>query len=188
MSKAGKISGAFIQHRECGTLVELNRPNGRAIGKMKATITQRFVGPEGFEYDVDCDCRFIFFCVRTNEIDSGSRSSDLGFDTGMPHQAQIGSEPKPKSRRASAWKAQFVKLIYEKDRIVPVDGHTVPSFSREALEKYPVGYQYLGAAQAGLGYKIDGELVTLRDRATRERMYDCMEKWLAGKDPQLLWE
>ncbi|KAF9878042.1 hypothetical protein CkaCkLH20_04618 [Colletotrichum karsti] len=65
LSIIGKESGAFIMHRECGTLVELNPKTNRAIGKMKATITQRFKHPEGFEYDIDCDCRFMFFCEKT---------------------------------------------------------------------------------------------------------------------------
>ena len=45
-------------HRENGTLVDLNPVTGRAVGKMKATITQRFMFPEG-ACDVECDCRFI---------------------------------------------------------------------------------------------------------------------------------
>lgn len=49
-------------HRENGTLVDLNLPLGRAIGKMKATITQRFM-IEDTPIDVECDCRFIFWCL-----------------------------------------------------------------------------------------------------------------------------
>lgn len=51
-------------HRENGTLVELNPKNGRACGKMKATITQRFFFEKEGACDVECDCRFIFFCRK----------------------------------------------------------------------------------------------------------------------------
>ncbi|KAF7514756.1 hypothetical protein G7054_g15029 [Neopestalotiopsis clavispora] len=45
ISKQGKDKGDFIMHRECGTLVEYAPEHNRAIGKMKATITQRFKTP-----------------------------------------------------------------------------------------------------------------------------------------------
>lgn len=127
---------------------------------MKATITQRFttrdpLGNQDVVYDVDCDCRFLFFCLR--DPDAGG-----------------------------AWKAQYVKLVYEKDKVVPVDGKTVPTFLKEDLDKYPEGYRYLGAAQASLGHPVDPKLVTLGQHWGR--MYGCMEKWLDGEDPGLHWD
>ncbi|KAH7308043.1 hypothetical protein B0I35DRAFT_483333 [Stachybotrys elegans] len=160
ISRDGKAKGVFIQHRETGTAVELNQAADRAIGKMKATITQRFTAPatedhEPIVYDVDCDCRFIFFCRRD---DSGG------------------------------WKAKYVKLVYEKDKVIPVDGKTAPTFPKEILDKYPEGYKYLGAAQSSLGYKVDENLATL-DQRYWSHMYSSMEKWLAGdSDPGLSWE
>ncbi|KAL2128010.1 hypothetical protein VTI74DRAFT_9842 [Chaetomium olivicolor] len=161
ISKAGKEKGVFIMHRECGTLVELGKSRGRAIGKMKATITHRFkFDPLGgknekCEYDVDCDCRFIFFCEKnpsTNE-----------------------------------WKAKYVKLFYEKDKVVPADGFTSPNFSEQELERIPKGYKYLGAAQARLGYDVDLHLPTASGELW-DRMYAEMEKWLDGEKVDLFWE
>lgn len=63
VSKKGRTNGDFIMHRENGTLAEVNLAKGRGIGKMKATITQRFKF-DGIECDVDCDCRFIFFTLK----------------------------------------------------------------------------------------------------------------------------
>jgi len=161
VSKDGKAAGAWIQHRECGTLVELNPSTRRAVGKMKATITQRFHDKEtGIDYDVDCDCRFLFFCEREDD---------------------------PRSDQAG-WKTHYVKLIYDKDKVVPVDGKNVPVFHESELKGIPVGYQYLGAAQARLGYKIDGLLSTVQDKESWDRIYRCMELWLDGKDPELFWE
>lgn len=149
-------------HRENGTLVELNPHTGRAVGKMKATITQRFRSADTSSspplvYDVDCDCRYIFYCKR---------DSDHNDD----------------------WKVQFVKIIYEKDKVCPVDGKSVPEFSVEELEKYPFGYRYLGASQARLGHTINTRLATL-DEPYWSKMYGCMENWLEGlDDPGLFWE
>ncbi|WYZ39751.1 hypothetical protein EsH8_IV_000092 [Colletotrichum jinshuiense] len=155
MSVEGRKAGAFIMHRECGTLVELNPETDRAVGKMKATITQRFKHPDGYDYDVDCDCRFMFFCKRANDgPDSDGRGS---------------------------WKASFVKLVYEKDKVVPVDGTRAPVFGDEVLAKYPAGYRYLGAAQSTLGYEIDVKLATAQDQSSCEMMYRCMERWLEGE-------
>ncbi|KAK1989112.1 catabolic 3-dehydroquinase [Colletotrichum cereale] len=154
--EGGKM-GASIMHRECGTLVELNPAAYRAIGKMKATITQRFKHRDGFEYDVDCDCRFIFFCEK-------EKMDGAGDDDGWRD-----------------WKAAYVKLVYEKDKVVPVDGTSAPVFADEVLARYPTGYKYLGAAQSTLGYEIDTKLVTGQDPGSCEKMYQSMERWLAGE-------
>ena len=144
-------------HRECGTLAELGSSPDRAIGKMKATITHRFTFPES-QFDVDCDCRFIFFCERQTPEQGGG------------------------------WKAKYVKLFYEKDKVVPDDGHTAPRFEPAELAKYPQGYCYLGAAQARLGYDIDICLPTPFNSGLWDRMYGEMEKWLDGKETDLFWE
>ncbi|KAF2159724.1 hypothetical protein M409DRAFT_70790 [Zasmidium cellare ATCC 36951] len=65
ISKKGRANGNMIMHRENGTLVDLNPETGRAVGKMKATITQRFMFPNN-ACDVECDCRFIFYCVKSS--------------------------------------------------------------------------------------------------------------------------
>ncbi|KAK3358505.1 hypothetical protein B0T24DRAFT_540561 [Lasiosphaeria ovina] len=169
ISKAGKEQGVFIMHRECGTLAELSAEHGRAVGKMKATITHRFTvspsdgkrdGSEGSQFDVDCDCRFIFFCEKVPQGDGST----------------------------SVWKARYVKLFYEKDKVVPADGYTAPRFTSDELAPYPEGYRYLGAAQARLGYEIDLRLPTARDLDLWDRMYGEIEKWLDGKAVDLFWE
>ncbi|KAH6653917.1 hypothetical protein BKA67DRAFT_676445 [Truncatella angustata] len=164
VSKQGKERGDFIMHRECGTLVEYSAEHGRAVGKMKATITQRFkvataelastACPLGTEFDVDCDARFIFFCLR----DPGA---------------------------GGAWKARYVKLFYEKDKIVPVDGVHAPVFPRELLDSFPAGYSYLGAAQKTLGYPVTPNLPTPGDLDSWFGMYNKMEQWLAGEEIDL---
>lgn len=152
VSQKGRADGDFIMHRENGTLVDLNLREGRAIGKMKATITQRFQ-LDGILFDVDCDCRFIFF-VRLED---------------------------------DGWKIQYVRNFYEKDRVSPVNGKDVPEFRKEDLEKYPEGYQYLGASQEKLGHPILCALPNMNNDAFY-KLYDAMAKWLAGEEVDLNWD
>ncbi|ERS98524.1 hypothetical protein HMPREF1624_05308 [Sporothrix schenckii ATCC 58251] len=206
VSKEGKARGVFIQHRECGTLVELgpdmpgegydvegdtavasqrsgndtvtgtgtdtaggnatvpssapSRSVRRAVGKMKATITQRFVNPgDGIEFDVDCDCRFLFFLEKIK--------------------GPAGD---------AAWRTVYVKLFYEKDKIVPADGHSTPALTAEERaymqDELPEGYRYLGVMQRRLGYAVDAKLPTPRN-AGWEAMYKAMEAWLVGDKAEL---
>jgi hypothetical protein len=53
---------------------------------------------------------------------------------------------------------QYVKLFYEKDKVVLIDGKTVPDFPKEELAKYTPGYQYLAVAQHSLGHPILNDL------------------------------
>ncbi|KAI5860572.1 hypothetical protein GGS23DRAFT_229216 [Durotheca rogersii] len=159
-SKEGKANGDFIMHRECGTMVELNASANRAVGKMKATITQRFrvasdaPGIDPVVYDVDCDCRFHFLCLRHPDSD--------------------------------VWKVKYVKLIYDKDKLVPVNGKDLPSFSKETLDKYPEGYKFLGASQSMLGHDIDSFLPTIQSLEHGHanplwlELYEQVGQWLDG--------
>ncbi|KXJ88796.1 hypothetical protein Micbo1qcDRAFT_206942 [Microdochium bolleyi] len=195
-SKKGKSAGDFIMHRECGTMVDLNPATGRAVGKMKVTITQRFrqavhdmqrghltannwsglantststaedaeaMIAADVEYDVDCDCQFHFFCAKEPVASSSSAAS--------------GGE-----KVEEEWKVEYVKLIYSKDKIVPVDGHRVPVFTPAELAPYPEGYKYLGAAQARLGHAMDLHLPTPGDKARWLDLYEKMGQWLEGQE------
>jgi len=59
-SKAGMDKGAFIMHRCHGVTSDISLDGRRAVTKMKATITQRFI-IDGAEVDAEADCRFCFF-------------------------------------------------------------------------------------------------------------------------------
>ncbi|PYI14772.1 catabolic 3-dehydroquinase [Aspergillus violaceofuscus CBS 115571] len=142
----GRANGDFIMHRENGTLVDLNPATQRAVGKMKATITQRFSWDDGVDFDVECDCRFINFCLK----------------------------------EAGEWKVVYIKLFYEKDRVVPVDGRTVPPFDPSELQQYPPGYQYLAVAQSRLGHPILNDLPTMDNQAFFD-LYAAMDAWLLGR-------
>lgn len=155
VSKRGRANGDFIMHRENGTLVDLNPSTNRAIGKMKATITQRFT-LKGVPVDIECDSQFIFFAFKAPTSTSGGKAE---------------------------WKTQYVKLFYEKDKIIPVDGKTVPDVTKEELDQYPMGYQWLSVAQASLGHKILQGLPTLNNQGFKD-LNTAMVNWLEGKDVQ----
>lgn len=157
VSIKGRTNGDFIMHRENGTLANVNLAKQRGIGKMKATITQRFpnIGGQGIPVDVECDCRFIFFA----KIEDGE------------------------------WKAQFAKLFYEKDKVVAVDGNSVPKdiFTEKELAKYTEGYKYLAVAQHSLGHPILPDLPNADNKGFKD-MYKAMADWLEGKEVDLFWE
>ncbi|KAF7316141.1 SnoaL-like domain-containing protein [Mycena indigotica] len=64
VSQAGMDAGAHIMHRVHGCSVDIKPDARRAVVKMKATITQRFVLPGGIAVDAECDCRFCMFFAR----------------------------------------------------------------------------------------------------------------------------
>ena len=205
VSKQGKKQGVFIQHRECGTLVELGPVNTgsedvdddtttegtttrrvrRAVGKMKATITQRFVNPDDdVEFDVDCDCRFIFFCEKVLTYQATTEAATLSATSSATPTSPPATATSLLPSAAPRWRTVYVKLIYEKDKIVPADGHSYPKLTADERqymrESLPDGYRYLGVMQRRLGYVIDEKLPTPRN-AGWERMYSAMEAWLAGR-------
>ncbi|KAL2432103.1 Pea pathogenicity protein 2 [Exophiala dermatitidis] len=65
-SQAGMDKGAFIMHRCHGVTTDINVEATRAVTKMKATITQRFV-IDGCEVDAESDCRFCFFWTKMTD-------------------------------------------------------------------------------------------------------------------------
>lgn len=157
-SKEGKEKGAFILHRECGTLVDLDFEKNRAIGKMKSQITQRFEHG-GVPFDVDCDNEFIFFCIKT----------ELGW-------------------KAQWVKLFYIrdKLVMVGPPTAEAVDKMADLFTEHELGKYPEGYKYLAVAQHNLGYAIDKNLPTW-DGENHKKMYKCMEDWLVGKDVDLFW-
>ena len=59
-------NGAFIMHRCHGITSDISANTLRAVTKMKATITQRFV-IDGCEVDAESDCRFCFFFEKVDD-------------------------------------------------------------------------------------------------------------------------
>ncbi|KIW15439.1 hypothetical protein PV08_05485 [Exophiala spinifera] len=166
-SKAGMDEGIFIMHRCHGLSTDINETATRAVTKMKATITQRFV-LDGCEVDAEVDCRFLFFWDKVE-----SRVTHL-----------------------PEWKAKFVRHWYEKDKLIPVDPRRVPELDQCLLDRFPSGYRYLAYCQQKLmGLPVDTGLPGHnRERRTHggsheaARMHDLLywqaKEWLAGCNPE----
>ncbi|KAL9090483.1 MAG: hypothetical protein Q9165_005244 [Trypethelium subeluteriae] len=64
-SKKNIDNGAFAMHRCHGITTDIDPFATRAVTKMKATITQRFV-LDDCEVDAEADCRFLYFFSKRN--------------------------------------------------------------------------------------------------------------------------
>ncbi|KAK1820217.1 Vacuolar protease A [Friedmanniomyces endolithicus] len=160
-SKAGMDDGKFIMHRCLGVSTDISPEGDRAVTKMKAHITQRFV-IDGCEVDVDVDCRFCYFWEKgtegVNDIAKGE------------------------------WRARLVRHWYEKDKLIPVNPNKVPKLEEVELEKHPYGYRYLSycwLTEYGIklsddlpGHLREGES-TVSGRA-HDKLYMQCKTWVEG--------
>lgn len=110
--------GAFIMHRCHGASSDINPDATRAVTKLKATITQRFV-LEGCEVDAESDCRFCFFWERGTDAVTDIAKGE--------------------------WRARYVRHWYEKDKLIPVNPNKVPKVDEAVLAKFPPGYRYVAS-------------------------------------------
>ncbi|GAA6060256.1 hypothetical protein JCM10212_003496 [Sporobolomyces blumeae] len=156
ISQTGFAKGVQIAHRVNGSTVDVAisgpRKGQRALGKLKATITQRFEMPcvDGngkCEVDIDADCRLCFFLEKDQN---------------------------------GGWKTHFFKGIYERDRPHAIDPGRLPVFDREKLESFPKGYRHLGYCQEEIsGYKVKRDLPQSRGQE-HDEFYECFLDWLRG--------
>jgi len=153
--------GAFIMHRCCGCSSDIAPSGTRAVTKLKATITQRFV-VDGCEVDAEADCRFCFF------FEKGTADTK-----GIPE---------------GEWRARFVRHWYEKDRLIPANPSKVPKLDEGVLSKMPRGYRFLSYCQTVVqgfdikmdmpGHRIDGENLNGREH---DKLYVQCKQWLDGE-------
>ncbi|TKA49642.1 Pea pathogenicity protein 2 [Friedmanniomyces endolithicus] len=131
-SKAGMDDGKFIMHRCLGVSTDISLEGDRAVTKMKAQITQRFV-LDGCEVDVDVDCRFCYFWEKgTESVTDVARGE---------------------------WRARLVRHWYEKDKLIPVNPNKVPKLNEVELEEHPYGYRYLSYCwQTAYGIRLSDDL------------------------------
>jgi hypothetical protein len=82
-------------------------------------------------------------------------------------------------RDGGAWRISQREMIYEKDRLDPVDPAAVVRLDAAALARYPVGYRHLALLQASGGARITPDLPTPGSKALT-RLYAEGERWLKG--------
>ena len=83
-------------------------------------------------------------------------------------------------KRNGRWGYLLRRLIYEKDRIDPVDPAAKLQLDQELLAKFPVGYRHLGYMQASLGFKVKMNMPGLKGPEV-QTLYGYGRDWLAGR-------
>jgi hypothetical protein len=81
--------------------------------------------------------------------------------------------------RDGAWRISRRSVIYEKDRIDPVDPQAKIALDPELLGRFPDGYRHLAYLQTRNGSKVNPSLPTASGEAL-ERLLDEAMAWLAG--------
>ncbi len=84
-------------------------------------------------------------------------------------------------KREGRWAIVLRRLIYEKDRIDPVDPSQTLSLDAKLLERFPEGYRHLAYLQTNIGYTVRPDLPGLKGPEV-EALYNRGQRWLAG-DP-----
>jgi hypothetical protein len=103
--------GAFIMHRCYGTTTDITPDATRAVTKMKAGITQRFV-LDGCEVDADVDCRFCFFWQKENDGRWLARFVRHWYEKDRLTPVNPGKVPVLDEMRLSAYPAGYRHLAY----------------------------------------------------------------------------
>ena len=83
-------------------------------------------------------------------------------------------------KRDGKWGFVLRRLIYEKDRMDPVDPSQTLKLDRDLLMKLPIGYRYLGYLQATYGYPIKPDMPGLTGPDV-DLLYAKGKGWLEGK-------
>jgi hypothetical protein len=143
------------------------------------------VSQEGYENGV----RILHFLGGMNIEFAGSRAiaqtkmtiSQRGpFDGVMSDVVCTGRFYDFLEKRSGKWGIVLRRLVYEKDRVDPVDPSAKLSLDPEILKLYPEGYRHLAYLQHKIGYTVKRDLPGL-EGPDLEALYAKGKSWLEGK-------
>jgi hypothetical protein len=83
-------------------------------------------------------------------------------------------------KRRGRWGIVLRRLIYEKDRIDPVDPAATLNLDQALLARFPIGYRHLAYLQTKIGYKVKEDMPGL-DGPEVAALYALGADWLKGK-------
>ena len=83
-------------------------------------------------------------------------------------------------KRKGRWAIVLRRLVYERDRLDPVDPSQTVSLDPALLERFPVGYRHLAYLQTNAGFTVAENLPGLKGPEV-EALYETGMRWLAGK-------
>jgi hypothetical protein len=72
------------------------------------------------------------------------------------------------------------RLIYEKDRLDPVDPSAKLALDQEILGRFPEGYRHLAYLQTKIGYKVKDDMAGL-EGPELDALYAQGARWLKGE-------
>jgi hypothetical protein len=83
-------------------------------------------------------------------------------------------------KRRGRWGLVLRRLVYEKDRMDPVDPSATLKLDRELLAQFPEGYCHLAYLQTKIGYKVKRDMPGL-EGPDLDTLYSWGDNWLKGK-------
>ncbi|OOF99855.1 hypothetical protein ASPCADRAFT_402521 [Aspergillus carbonarius ITEM 5010] len=83
-------------------------------------------------------------------------------------------------KREGRWGVVFFTLLFDKDRLVPVNPGCVLKVPEEAVERFPAGYRYLAWAEEKVGVKPRLDLDAHGPQ--KDALYAKCRGWLEGED------
>jgi hypothetical protein len=83
-------------------------------------------------------------------------------------------------KRNGRWAIVLRRLIYEKDRMDPVNPSETISLDANLLGRFPEGYRHLAYLQTNIGFNVKTDLPGLRGPEV-EALYSRGKRWLAGE-------
>jgi hypothetical protein len=83
-------------------------------------------------------------------------------------------------KRRGRWGLVLRRLVYEKDRIDPVDPSAKLELDKTLLAQFPEGYRHLAYLQTKIGYKVKRDMPGL-EGPDLDTLYSWGDNWLAGK-------
>jgi hypothetical protein len=83
-------------------------------------------------------------------------------------------------KRDGRWALVLRRLVYEKDRLDPVDPSAKLALDRTLLERFPEGYRHLAYLQTKIGYKVKTDMAGL-EGPELDALYAQGARWLKGE-------
>jgi len=86
-------------------------------------------------------------------------------------------------KRDGRWGLVLKRLVYEKDRLDPVDPAAKLSLDQNLLNSFPEGYRHLAYLQSKIGYKVKTDMPGL-EGPDLDVLYEQGTRWLNGQTIQ----
>jgi len=166
VSQEGAARGVNILHFTGGVRITL--AGTRAVAQTRMTIMQRGL-VDGVLCDVACTGRFYDFFEKRGDGPAATGG-----------QASRVVPPESAEQRDGRWAIVLRQLIYEKDRLDPVDPAASLTLDPDVLARFPEGYRYLAYLQSQAGYPVKPDMPGLTGPEV-ERLYQRGAAWLAGQ-------